>query len=572
MTVQQRTQSIRSNLRKLTSSFSDEQQRCRWPGKVGLQKQCCFTDDDSRPTRKGEEKRESSQLGVRKAGGRSNAEHRTVVSLRSTRVVVISCHRLSSVLQHSSSECEIFVGLLLHAGRVNAVNARVRPRQLELKSSSTVVRRATSIATRGTASRPLRVKWVLARPTAGLLRRGARHCETRGSGGRGGGGGGGEGEERGASRSRKKSLTEWNLKSRRECRDEDKRGRDGRRKRKRALSSARIASCCPCHDTNLSVLSPQSNWSHRPRGLRSQPQAQPQPKPQSRHDRRSLIDVRPSVSSDLSIEGGRRRARGRPAREAGIGPFDRARDAIPAVAVVVALVVPVVTVAVGFTLKICGSEKRTAEHHRPWQSRSSAADSRLRRGGREEEEDETRLGGPRDRGPRPRGVIIARQPTDERSTEENGGPRGGAGRCQLPDGHGEEQVHAGSPYALLTATRFPAALRAVRYGVEEEEEEEEEEEAAAAVVRLSVHPSIPSVYPHVRRRTSPRINNVYKQNAAVDHSGPDARASDRSRRRNVKILALQCPIYRTDTRDLGNGKSDSRARRRIDPRCTSEVD
>jgi len=50
-------------------------------------------------------------------------------------------------------------------------------------------------------------------------------------------------------------------------------------------------------------------------------------------------------------------------------------------------------------------------------------------------------------------------------------------------------------YALLTATRFPAAaaLRAVRYA----EEEEEEEEAAAAVR--------PSVYPHVRRRTSPRF-------------------------------------------------------------------
>jgi len=31
------------------------------------------------------------------------------------------------------------------------------------------------------------------------------------------------------------------------------------------------------------------------------------------------------------------------------------------------------------------------------------------------------------------------------ATKENGGPRGGAGRCQLPDGYGEEQVHAGRP-------------------------------------------------------------------------------------------------------------------------------
>ncbi|KAG7209058.1 hypothetical protein KM043_015215 [Ampulex compressa] len=40
-------------------------------------------------------------------------------------------------------------------------------------------------------------------------------------------------------------------------------------------------------------------------------------------------------------------------------------------------------------------------------------------------------------------VFAARGRGTERTTKENGGPRGGAGRRQLPDGHGEEQVHAG---------------------------------------------------------------------------------------------------------------------------------
>jgi len=39
-------------------------------------------------------------------------------------------------------------------------------------------------------------------------------------------------------------------------------------------------------------------------------------------------------------------------------------------------------------------------------------------------------------------IVFARQTTVEGTTKENGGPRGGAGRCQLPDGHGEEQMHA----------------------------------------------------------------------------------------------------------------------------------
>lgn len=127
-----------------------------------------------------------------------------------------------------------------------------------------------------------------------------------------------------------------------------------------------------------------------------------------------------------------------------------ARNAILAAAVViVAVAVIVVIIVVGVTLKICGSEKHTAEH-RPWQS--EAAGSRLRvlgpdggagREGRGEGRIEEAGRIPLDE----EGVIIvfARQPIDERITEENGGPRGGAGRCQLPDGHGEEQVHAGRP-------------------------------------------------------------------------------------------------------------------------------
>lgn len=74
----------------------------------------------------------------------------------------------------------------------------------------------------------------------------------------------------------------------------------------------------------------------------------------------------------------------------------RYRNAILAAVVIVAAAVIVVIVVVGVTLKICGSEKRTAEH-RPWQS--EAAGSRLRvlgpevpdeagGGGREEEEEE----------------------------------------------------------------------------------------------------------------------------------------------------------------------------------------
>lgn len=56
-------------------------------------------------------------------------------------------------------------------------------------------------------------------------------------------------------------------------------------------------------------------------------------------------------------------------------------------------------------------------------------------------------------------------------------------------------------YALLTATRFPAALRAVRYG------EEEEEEAAVAVATdgtAAVRPSVPpSVRPSIRLSARP---------------------------------------------------------------------
>lgn len=63
----------------------------------------------------------------------------------------------------------------------------------------------------------------------------------------------------------------------------------------------------------------------------------------------------------------------------------------------------------------------------------------------EEEEEEEEEAGQDPRSATTEGLIIARQPTDEGNTEENGGPRGGAGRCQLPDGHGEEQVHAGRP-------------------------------------------------------------------------------------------------------------------------------
>lgn len=80
---------------------------------------------------------------------------------------------------------------------------------------------------------------------------------------------------------------------------------------------------------------------------------------QPRHDRRPSIRL-----SDLSIK-----REPREIREAAYRPIRSiARDAIPAavavaVAVVIALAVTVVTrVVVGVTLKICGSEKRTAEH------------------------------------------------------------------------------------------------------------------------------------------------------------------------------------------------------------------
>lgn len=96
---------------------------------------------------------------------------------------------------------------------------------------------------------------------------------------------------------------------------------------------------------------------------------------QPRHDRRPSIDVRPSVS-DLSIKGNpRKREREKDPRGGVVRSI--ARDAIPAVAVVVARVVTVVTVVVGVTLKICGSEKRTAEHTRLVAERSAAC-SRLR--------------------------------------------------------------------------------------------------------------------------------------------------------------------------------------------------
>lgn len=52
-----------------------------------------------------------------------------------------------------------------------------------------------------------------------------------------------------------------------------------------------------------------------------------------------------------------------------------ARNAILAAVLIVAVAVIVVIIVVGVTLKICGSEKHTAEH-RPWQS--EAAGSRLR--------------------------------------------------------------------------------------------------------------------------------------------------------------------------------------------------
>lgn len=129
-----------------------------------------------------------------------------------------------------------------------------------------------------------------------------------------------------------------------------------------------------------------------------------------------------------------------------------ARNAILATVVIVAVAVIVVIIIVGVTLKICGSEKHTAEH-RPWQS--EAAGSRLRvlgpevpdaREEKEVKEEELEKAG---RNPldEEEGLIIvfARQPIDERIIKENGGSRGGAGRCQLPDGHGEEQVHTGRP-------------------------------------------------------------------------------------------------------------------------------
>lgn len=118
------------------------------------------------------------------------------------------------------------------------------------------------------------------------------------------------------------------------------------------MSSARRASCCPCHDTNLSRCCALS---------------------------RVTIVARRSTSVHPSricqLRGTRERERERDPRGGVVRSI--ARDAIPAVAVVVARVVTVVTVVVGVTLKICGSEKRTAEHTRLVAERSAAC-SRLR--------------------------------------------------------------------------------------------------------------------------------------------------------------------------------------------------
>lgn len=101
----------------------------------------------------------------------------------------------------------------------------------------------------------------------------------------------------------------------------------------------------------------------------------------------------------------------------------RSRDAIPADAVVVALVVTIVVIVVGVTLKICGSEKRTAEappvaERSGWLSAACPVvpdDGQKERGGGEEEEEEEEE--EEDAGKNPhsatiKGVIIVRQSTE----------------------------------------------------------------------------------------------------------------------------------------------------------------